>query len=579
MYGIIRFLKWAFAVIAVIGIASLVAGLSFRSGLGTPITEFKEKAVYAPNGVVATSQPLASQAGLAVLQNGGNAVDAAVTAAAVLSVVEPYMTGIGGDMFAMVWLESEQRLIGINGSGHAGALMTLDKLAGRNRVPDEGAQSITLPGALSGWAMLLQTHGTISLAQALAPAIALAENGFPISKTTAQEWGLFESKINYDKGARSTFLMDGARTPLAGEWFVNPDYANTLKLIAAEGPKVLYGGELGEKIAARVQELGGFLTQSDFANYQAQWVEPMSVSYKAHRLWELPPNGQGIAALEMLKMLEPYDLKAMQHNSASYLHHLIEAKKLAYADLEHFVGDPEFMQIQAEQLLDDAVIAKRRALIKPEQAMQQAEPEASLTTSDTTYLSVADKDGNMVSFINSIAGPFGAGVVVPGTGFALQNRGVGLSLQPDRANTVAPGRKPFHTIIPGFVTKADAQGKQQPWLSFGIVGGPQQPQAHVQMLLNMVEFGMDVQEAIDAPRFRHWQGNSVSFEQGIPQSTVDELYSLGHAPQNPVMATVQGFFHGNNPGLVFGGGQAVMKTSKGYVAGSDSRRDGVAAAH
>lgn len=579
MNGIIRFLKWAFAVIFVIAIASLAAGLAFRSGLGTPTTEFKEKAVYAPHGVVATSQPLASQAGLAVLQNGGNAVDAAVTAAAVLSVVEPYMTGIGGDMFAMVWLEQEQRLIGINGSGHAGALMTPDKLAGRNRVPDEGAQSITLPGALSGWAMLLETHGTISLAQALAPAIALAENGFPISKTTAEEWGLFESKINYDLGARSTFWIDGARTPVAGEWFVNTDYANTLKLIAAEGPKVLYGGKLGEKIAARVQELGGFLTPSDFANYQAQWVEPMSVSYKEYRLWELPPNGQGIAALEMLKILEPYDLKAMQHNSATYLHHLIEAKKLAYADLEHFVGDPEFMQIKAEQLLDDAVIAKRRALIKPEQAMQQAEPEASLTTSDTTYLSAADKDGNMVSFINSNAGPFGSGVVVLGTGFALQNRGVGLSLQPDRANTVAPGRKPFHTIIPGFVTKADAQGKQQPWLSFGIVGGPQQPQAHVQMLLNMVEFGMDIQEAIDAPRFRHWQGNSVSFEQGIPQSTVDELYSRGHAPQNPVLATVQGFFHGNNPGLVFGGGQGVMKTSRGYVAGSDSRRDGVAAAH
>ncbi len=579
MKGITRFLKWAFAVISVIGIAALVAGLSFRSGLGTPTTEFKEKAVYAPHGVVTTSQPLASQAGLAVLQNGGNAVDAAVTAAAVLSVVEPYMTGIGGDMFAVVWLEREQRLIGINGSGHAGALMTLDKLAGRNRVPDEGAQSITLPGALSGWAILLETHGTINLAQALAPAIELAEKGFPISKSTAEEWGLFENKINYDLGAKTTFLIDGGRTPVAGEWFVNPDYAKTLKLIAAQGPQVLYGGELGEKIAARVQELGGFLTQSDFANYQAEWVEPMSVSYKEYRLWELPPNGQGIAALEMLKILEPYDLKAMQHNSPTYLHHLIEAKKLAYADLEYFVGDPQSMQIKAEDLLDDSLIAKRRALIKPDQAMEQVDPEASLNTSDTTYLSVADKDGNMVSFINSIAGPFGSGVVVPGTGFALQNRGVGLSLQPDRANTVAPGRKPFHTIIPGFVTKADAQGQQKPWLSFGIVGGAQQPQAHVQMLLNMVMFGMDVKEAIDAPRFRHWEGNRVSFEQGISQSTVDELYSLGHAPQNPVMATVQGFFHGNNPGLVFGGGQGVMKTANGYVAGSDSRRDGVAAAH
>ncbi len=579
MKGITRFLKWAFAVISVIGIAALVAGLSFRSGLGNPTTEFKEKAVYAPHGVVATSQPLASQAGLAVLQNGGNAVDAAVTAAAVLSVVEPYMTGIGGDMFAMVWLEPEQRLIGIDGSGHAGALMTPDKLAGRERVPDEGAQSITLPGALSGWATLLQTHGTISLAQALAPAIALAENGFPISKTTAEEWGLFESKINYDQGARSTFLMEGGRTPVAGDWFVNPDYAKTLKLIAAEGPQVLYGGELGEKIAARVQELGGFLTPGDFANYQAKWVEPMSVSYKDYRLWELPPNGQGIAALEMLKILEPYDLKAMQHNSPSYLHHLIEAKKLAYADLEHFVGDPEFMQIKAEQLIEDAVIAKRRALIKPEQAMQQAEPEASLTTSDTTYLSVADKDGNMVSLINSIAGPFGSGVVVPGTGFALQNRGVGLSVQPNRANTVAPGRKPFHTIIPGFVTKTDTKGKQQPWLSFGIVGGPQQPQAHVQMLLNMLVFDMDIQQAIDAPRFRHWEDSQVSFEQAIPQRVVDLLYKMGHTRQNPLADTVQSVFHGNHPALIFGGGQGVMKAEHGYVAGSDSRRDGVAAAY
>lgn len=579
MKGFKRFLFWCFTFITLLALGAVVAGFSFRTGLGSPTIDFKEKAVYAPHGVVATSQPLASQAGLAVLQNGGNAVDAAVTAAAVLSVVEPYMTGIGGDMFAMVWLEQQQRLVGINGSGHAGALMTLEKMAERRRVPDDGPESITLPGALSGWARLLETHGTISLAQALAPAIALAEEGFPISKATAAEWGLFESKINWDSGARATFLMDGSRTPHAGEWFTNPDYANTLRLIAAKGPQVLYGGELGDKIAARVQELGGYLTQSDFANYQAQWVEPMSVSFNEYRLWELPPNGQGIAALEMLKILEPFDLKAMKHNSAEYLHHLIEAKKLAYADLEQFVGDPEFMQIKAEQLLSEAVIAKRRALIQPELAMARADPEPSLTTSDTTYLSVADKNGNMVSFINSVAGPFGSGIVVPGTGFALQNRGVGLSLQPGRANTVAPGRKPFHTIIPGFVTKADTQGKQQPWLSFGIVGGPQQPQAHVQMLLNMVVFGMDVQEAIDAPRFRHWENNSVSFEQGISQATIERLYSYGHAPQNSVMATAQGFFHGNNPALIFGGGQGVMKTTKGYVAGSDSRRDGVAAAH
>lgn len=579
MHGLKRFLLWILAVITLVAISAVVAGFSFRAGLGKPVVQFQEKAVYAPNGVVSSSQPLASQAGLAVLKNGGNAVDAAVTAAAVLSVVEPYMTGIGGDMFALVWLEKEQRLIGINGSGYAGALMTLEAIGNRNRVPEDGPHSITLPGALSGWATLLDAHGSITLAEALAPAIALAENGFPVSKATAIEWGLFESKVNWDRGAKATFLVNGSRTPDAGEWFYNPDYANTLKLIAEKGPQVLYGGELGEKIAARVQELGGFLTSADFANYSAEWVEPMSVSFKGYRLWELPPNGQGIAALEMLKILESYDLAAMQHNSAEYLHHLIEAKKLAYADLEHFVGDPAFMQIKPEQLLSDTVIAKRRAQINTDKAQDRADPEPSLTTSDTTYLSAADKDGNMVSFINSLAGPFGSGIVVPGTGFALQNRGVGLSMQPGRANTVAPGRRPFHTIIPGFVTKADAQGKQQPWLSYGIVGGPQQPQAHVQVLLNMVLFGMDVQEAIDAPRFRHWEGNNVSFEQAIPQSTVDKLYSMGHAAQNPIMATAQGFFHGNNPGLVFGGGQGVMRLDKGYVAGSDSRRDGVAAAH
>lgn len=577
--GLKRFLFRTLIVITLVALSAVVAGFSFRAGFGTPTEKFQEKAVYAPNGVVSTSQPLASQAGLWVLKNGGNAVDAAVTAAAVLSVVEPYMTGIGGDMFAIMWLEKEQKLVGINGSGHAGALMTYDKMSERRRVPDGGAESITLPGALSGWEKLLSAHGTITLAQALAPAIELAEKGFPVSKATATEWGLFESNINWDKGARATFLIDGSRTPKAGEWFYNPDYANTLKLIAAQGSQVLYGGELGEKIAARVKELGGFLTPGDFANYSAVWVEPMSVSYKEYRLWELPPNGQGVAALEMLKILEPYDLVSMQHNSAEYLHHLIEAKKLAYADLENFVGDPALMTIKPEQLLADQLIAKRRAKINADKAMERADPEPSLTTSDTTYLSVADKDGNMVSFINSLAGPFGSGIVVPGTGFALQNRGVGLSVQPDRANTVAPGRRPFHTIIPGFVTKADAEGKQQPWLSFGIVGGPQQPQAHVQVLLNMVLFGMDVQEAIDAPRFRHWEGNRVSFEQAIPQSTVDKLYLMGHAPQNPVMATAQGFFHGNNPGLVFGGGQAVMKMDKGYVAGSDSRRDGVAMAH
>ena len=574
-----RFLQWSVSAIAMVSLAVFIAGYTFRAGLGSPRENYRAQPVYAPNGTVATSQPLASQAGLRVLQNGGNAVDAAVTAAAVLSVVEPYMTGIGGDMFALLWQAEQKKLIGINGSGHAGALMTREKIGDRARVPDDGAKSITLPGALSGWAMLLESYGTITLAQALQPAIQLAQKGFPVSAITATEWGLFTDKLSWDKAARQTFLIEGERGPNAGEWFVNSDYAQTLKTIATQGPEVLYGGELGNKIANHVQQLGGFLTPQDFANYQAQWVQPISVSYKEYRLWELPPNGQGLAALEMLKILEPYDLQGMQHNSAAYLHHLIEAKKLAYADLEYFVGDPDFMTLSPETMLSDEFISKRRAQLQPDQALSRADPEKSLTTSETTYLSVADSAGNMISFINSLAGSFGSGVVVPGTGFALQNRGVGLSMQPGRANSVAPGRKPFHTIIPGFVTKADHRGQQQPWLSYGIVGGAQQPQAHVQVLLNMVLFGMDVQEALDAPRFRHWDNNNVSFESAIPESVIAQLSSMGHAPQNPVMATVQQVFLGNNRGLVFGGGQAVMKVDKGYIAGSDARRDRGAVVH
>lgn len=566
-------------IILFIGVAAYLVGYFFRVGLGSPSDTYVAQPVFSPNGTIATSQPLATQAGMHVLQSGGNAIDAAITTAAVLSVVEPYMTGIGGDMFAILWSQSQQKLIGINGSGYAGTLMTKEKVGDRSRVPDEGAKSITLPGALAGWAMLLEEYGTISLADALQPAIDLAEKGFPVSKITAEEWGISTDKLSYDEGASATFLIDYERTPMPGEWFVNQDYARTLKLIADEGIGTMYGGTLGNKIAKRIQELGGFITERDFAKYQAEWVEPVSIEYKNYRLWELPPNGQGIAALEMLKLLEPFDLKAMGHNSVEYLHHLIEAKKLAYANLEYYVGDPDFMQITPEELLADEVLANRRQLINRSKASPRANPDESLTTTETTYLTVADKEGNMVSFINSLAGAFGSGVVVPGTGFALQNRGVGLSMEPDRANSVAPGRRPFHTIIPGFVTKIDADGKDIPWLSFGVVGGPQQPQAHVQLLLNLVLFDMNIQEAIDAPRFRHWEDNNASFESTIPESIVEDLRAMGHELQNPLLATAQRIFLGNNRGLLFGGAQAVMKLDKGYITGSDSRRNRAAAGY
>ncbi len=574
-----RWILGSLFAVAVFAVAAVVAGISFRAALGPPVESYPARAVHAPHGAIATSHPLASQAGLAVLQRGGNAVDAAVTAAAVLSVVEPYMSGPGGDLFAIHWSAKEQRLVGLNASGRSGSLMTREALASTGRIPGDGPKTITIPGAVSGWAALLERHGTLSLAQALEPAIRLADEGFPVADAFAAEWAVFAGTLKEDAGAASAFLIDGARAPAAGEWFANRDYAATLRTIAAEGPGALYGGAIGQRIADHVRGLGGFLTPDDFARHAAEWVEPMSVDFHGHRVWELPPNGQGIAALEMLRLLEPYDLAAMGHNSAAYLHHLIEAKKLAYADLDEVVGDPAHMRHAASDLLDDAFIARRRALIDPRRALPRASPDPSLTSSKTTYLAVTDVDGNMVSLIASLGSGFGSGIVVPGTGFALQNRGVGFAYAEGRANSVGPGRRPFHTIIPGFVTRATSDGRQEPWLAFGIVGGPQQPQAHVQVLLNRIVFGMDVQQALDAPRFRHWSDNRVSFESAIPPAVVDALHGMGHAPQNPLLETAQTIFTGSNGGLVFGGGQAIERKPRGYVAGSDSRRDVLAAGY
>ncbi|MHB1330046.1 MAG: gamma-glutamyltransferase, partial [Gemmatimonadales bacterium] len=498
--------------------------------LAAPLAAQPRAAVYAPNGIVATSQPLASQAGLRVLQNGGNAVDAAVTAAAMLGLVEPMMSGIGGDLFVIMWSAKEGRLVGLNSSGRAGALMTLEELKrrGHSRVPSTGAESITVPGALAGWQALLSRYGTLSLAQALAPTIELADKGFPVSPMIAAEWEVMAGPIRQDAGARQALLIDGTRAPKVGEWFTNPDLGKTLRTVAAQGPGVFYGGALGRQLADHIQSLKGFLTVEDFAEHEVEWINPVSATYKGYRLWELPPNGQGIAALEMLRILEPFDLAAMGHNSAPYLHHLIEAKKLAYADLDHYVGDPRHMRVTAEQLLTDGFIAARRALIDPNRA--SAGPEAGVVTGsgNTTYLTAADAEGNMISLITSVAGGFGSGVVVPGTGFPLQNRGVGFSLEPGQPNTAAPGRRPRHTIIPGFVTKIGADGKDEPWLSYGVVGGAQQPQAHIQVLLNILLFGMDVQGALDAPRFNHVRGKSVALENAIAPDVIAKLQAMGH---------------------------------------------------
>lgn len=539
-----------------------------RSQESRPSTVAGRSTVYAPHGAIATSQPLASAAGLAVLQNGGNAVDAAVTAAAVLNLVEPHMTGIGGDMFAILWSADEQRLVGLNASGRSGSLMTREELLrrGYESVPIHGAEPITVPGALSGWAALLESYGTLSLAEALRPAIELAENGFPVTPIIARQWAAEVDKLKKDEGARATYLIDGQRAPATGEWFRNPDFAATLQSIANQGPGYLYGGALGERIVTRVRELGGFLTLEDLADHRPTWVEPISIDFKGYRAWELPPNGQGIAALEMLRILEPFDLAEMGHNSADYLHHLIEAKKLAFADLAHWVGDPDHMQVAPETLLDDAFIQARRSLIDPARAADRVEPGAAATASETIYLSAADQYGNMISFINSIYWEFGSGVVVPGTGFALQNRGAGFTLELGLANTVAPRKRPFHTIIPAFVTRPAADGSDEPWLSFGVMGGSIQPQGHTQVLLNLLVFGMDLQAAIDAPRFRHLMGRQVALEPPIGEDVRRELAAMGHEilPDGSV---------------AFGGSQAVMRLERGWAAASDPRKDGMAVGH
>ncbi|MEP6692125.1 MAG: gamma-glutamyltransferase family protein [Gemmatimonadaceae bacterium] len=529
--------------------------------------------VYAPRGVIATSQPLATAAGLAVLERGGNAVDAAVTAAAVLSVVEPMMTGIGGDMFCLEWSAKEHRLLALNGSGRAGSLMTAGELhrRGHTRMPARGAETITVPGALAGWDALLKRSGTFTLAQALEPAIRLAEEGFPVSPIIQQDWAAQAALLAKDDGARSTFLVDGQRAPRTGEWFRNPDYARTLKLIATDGPGVLYGGALGLQLVARVHELGGFLTIDDLRNHTVEWVTPISATFRGYRVWELPPNGQGVAVLEMLKILEPYDLKAMGQGSATSLHHLIEAKKLAYADLRQFVGDA-IPARTAAHLLSASFIAQRRAQLDSKRAATRTDPGSALTASETIYLSVADAQGNMVSFINSLFDEFGSGVVVPGTGFALHDRGQAFTLEAGMPNTVAPGKRPFHTLIPGFVTKpkpgAESDALQdEPWMSFGLMGGSMQAQGHVQFLLNVLVFGNDVQQAIDAPRFRHSEGTRVWLEPPIGADVRAALAALGHAPSDAPQIHA------------FGGAQAIVRLQRGWMAGSDPRKDGMAAGH
>jgi gamma-glutamyltranspeptidase/glutathione hydrolase len=519
--------------------------------------------VLGKNGVIATSQPLASAAGLQVFQAGGNAIDAAVTAACVLAVVEPTMTGVGGDVFAIVYDARTRTLRGLNSSGRAGANANADALLakGIRVMPADGVYSITVPGAVAGWAELLERHGTITLARALEPAIHYARDGFPVSEIIGAQWEAAASRL--DPSGAAVFLP-GGRPPRPGAIFRNPDLANTLEQIAHDGRDALYRGPIGAAIAADLQRRGGFLTAGDFAAHHADWVEPISTTYRGYQLYELPPNTQGFVALEMLNILEAYDIRAFGHNSADYLHRLAEAKRIAFADRAAYLADPTLVPAETlAQLISKDYAAARRREINVDRAARDFAPGVSFhgrDRGDTVYLAAADGRGNVVSFINSLFSDFGSGSMTPGTGVMLHNRGLGFTLQPGHPNRLAPGKRPLHTLVPAFLMKDG-----QPLMAFGVMGADNQAQAHVQIVVNVVDFGMNVQEAGEAPRVRHLD-EGLAAESGIAPPVLKALHERGHVLLD-------------GRGLV-GGYQAVMIDPETGVlmGGSDPRKDGLAIA-
>jgi gamma-glutamyltranspeptidase/glutathione hydrolase len=530
--------------------------------------------VMARNGMIATSQPLASAAGLRVLQEGGNAVDAAVTAAAVLSVVEPTMNGIGGDLFAIVYNAKTKTIHGLNASGRAPAAATLDEFRRRNldTIPYRGPLSVSVPGVVDGWHELLSKHGTITFARALAPAIGYVREGFAVSEIIAHQWKDAESVLSRDPAAASTFL-NGNRAPLTGEVFRNPTLASTLEQLARGGRDAFYRGPIAAAIAADMKSRDGLLTAADLAAHRADWIDPVSTTYRGYEVLELPPNTQGIAALEMLNILEGFDVKALGHNSAAYLHLLVEAKRIAFADRDAWLADYDAVPAEAlKRMLSKEYAAERRGEIDKERAAREYKaldlrgrsngvehhPEA---RGDTIYLTAADRDGNVVSLIQSIYESFGSGIVAGNTGIVLHNRGSLFSLNPNHPNALAPGKRPFHTLVPAMVLKDG-----RPWLSFGVMGGDMQPQGHVQVLLNLIDFGMNVQEAGEAPRFRH-SANGLALESAISPEARFGLDLRGHRLINSIG--------------VFGGFQGILIDPRTGVlmGGSDPRKDGLAIGH
>ncbi|MBI4337969.1 MAG: gamma-glutamyltransferase [Chloroflexi bacterium] len=518
--------------------------------------------VLARHGMVATSEPLAAVAGLRTLLEGGNAVDAAVATAAALCVTEPMSTGLGGDMFALVWLAKEKRVLALNGSGRAPAAASLEEIRrqGHASIPDLSPYAVTVPGAVHGWETLLKACGTMPLSRVLEPAIRYAEDGYPVAEVIAERWQRAEEKLlRYPSGGE--LLRDG-RAPREGEVVRLPALARTLRAVAEGGSDAFYHGPVAEAIAGYLQQQGGWLSAQDMASHASTWDQPITTDYRGATVWECPPNGQGLAALLALNIAEGFDLAGMGPQTPESYHHLIEAMRLALADALHYIADPALASVPVAGLLSKEYAAGRRALVHPDRAMPKAAAGSPIPAGDTVYLAAVDGGGNACSFINSLFQGFGTGLVAPGTGVVLHNRGSIFSLDPAHPNALAPRKRPYHTIIPAMATR-----KGELWLTFGVMGAFQQPQGHLQVLTNMLDYGMGPQEALDALRFSVQRGAEVALEDGVSEEVVAGLQQRGHQ-----INIISGYDR-----MQFGGGQVIERDTAGVLrGGSDPRKDGCA---
>ncbi len=516
----------------------------------------------ARRGMVATSQPLAATAGLRVLMDGGNAIDGAVAAAAALSVVEPASTGAGGDLFALVWMDGEKRVRALNASGRSPAAASPEELRGRGltAVPTESAYAVTVPGAVSGWAALLDAHGMMPLSEVLKPAIGYATDGYPVSEVISSHWADSVPKLLAHPSGNE--LLMGGRAPRTGEVMRLPKLAGTLRAIAEGGADAFYNGPLAERTARFVQEQGGWLSAEDMANHGAAWVEPISTDYRGVTCWQCPPNSQGVNALMALDLAEGFDIPGMGFQTVDAYHHLIECMRLALADGLYHVTDPERMRVSVEELLSKSYASRRRKQIRPDAVMGPVASDLASSHGDTVYVACIDGDGNACSLINSVYMGFGTGLVVPGTGMALQNRGASFSLDPAHPNALEPNKLPYHTLIPGMATRGG-----ELWLCYGVMGAMQQAQGHMQVLVNMADFGLDPQGALDAPRFSVRADDEVAIEDMVRPDVISDLEGRGH---NLTVRPPHGIF--------FGGGQIVERDPETGVlkGGSEPRLDGCA---